>query len=282
MNKMIFTIFLLFLVVPVHGDANEQSPWKAKLPFKQATIQYVISGVENGSEERYIKDFGREIATYHTTQTKMMGMVMDNKTFALTTPEYSYSYDLTNRSGTKSVNPEKYMLEEYNKLSKPEKDQVRKNGEELGVSVVQGVGGKVETNAKTILGYSCDKTEMMGTTSYSIHGTAIPLYVESNMMGMKMKIEAKAVKVGAVADAYFQLPEGIEPYFDPQSDAMARSMAVQTISMLKDPKAVQKMQAEGQQQQTQLGEGMTPEQQQQMEQAMEAMQGLLGGPKQQD
>ena len=281
MNKKILLSFVLLLVFPVSVMAGSKSPWEMKLPFKHATIEYTISGVENGTETTYIRDSGREVASYHTTKTSMMGMTIVNETVDITTPDWKYSFDITNHSGSKSVNPEKYMIEEYNKLSKAEKKQVHKNVEQMGSSVAEGLGGKVQQNAEKILGYSCDRAEMMGTVAYSIHGTDIPLRVESNMMGMNMKIEATSVKKGKVANKHFQLPAGIKPHLDPQSDAIARSLAKETIDMLKDPEGAEKLRSEAKQERTETEEQITPEQQQQMDQAMQMMQGLFGGQKQQ-
>ncbi|MBU1138842.1 MAG: hypothetical protein KKA76_07690, partial [Proteobacteria bacterium] len=79
---------------------------------------------------------------------------------------------------------------------------------------------------------------------------------------------------------FFLLPQGIAPQFDPQSDAMARQIARQTITMLKDPESaknkggVPMMQRPGQQQ-------LSPEEQEQMEQAMEMLKGMFGNPNQQ-
>ena len=281
MSKRILFIFILLLTFPLNVMAGNKSPWEMKLPFKNATIEYTISGVENGNEVTYIRKSGQETASYHTTKTNMMGMVIVNETVDITTQEWEYSFDITNHSGTKNVNPEKYMIEEYNKLSGDEKKQVHKNVEQMGTSVAEGLGGKVQQKAEKILGYTCDKADMMGTVAYSIHGTDIPLRVESNLMGMNMKIEATSVKEGKVADKYFQLPAGIEPYLDPQSDAIARSLAKETIAMLKDPKGAEKLKSEAMQERMDAEEQMTPEQQQQMEQAMQMMQGLFGGQKQQ-
>jgi hypothetical protein len=237
--------------------------------------------MENGTEVTYIRDYGQEVVSYHTTKTSMMGMVMVNETVEITTPDLVYSFDLTNHTGTQQVNPEKYMIEEYHKLSKAEQEQVRENGEKMGVSVAEGFGGNVQQNAETILGYSCDRAEIMGVIAYSIHGTDIPLRMESNMMGVHMKMEATSVDVGKVADEFFQLPKGIEPRIDPQSDAIARSLAKETIDMLKDPKGAEKMQAEVMEERTRSNEEMTPEQQEQMEQAMDMLKGMFGGQKQQ-
>jgi hypothetical protein len=144
----------------------------------------------------------------------------------------------------------------------------------MGVAMAEGFGGAVQQNAKTILGYSCDRSEMMGTVAYTIHGSGVPLLVESNMMGLVMKIEATSVDVGEVADKYFQFPEGIEAHFDSGSDAIAREMAKQTIAELKDPDSIKKQGGipllQGQEHQ------MTPEDQEQMQQAMELLKGMFG------
>ena len=281
MHKKIIFCFTLLLVFPVSVMAGEKSPWEMKLPFKHATINYTISGVENGTEVTYIRDSGKEVASYHTTKTSLMGMSIVNETVDITTPDWEYNFDITNRSGRKSVNPEKYMIAEYNKLSKAEKKQVHKNVEKMGPSVAEGLGGKIQQNAEKILGYNCDRADMLGTVAYSIHGTDIPLRVESNMMGMSMKIEAISVKEGKVADKFFQLPVGIEPYLDSKSDAIARNVAKETIAMLKDPEGAKKLRTEALQERMDAEEQMTPEQKQQIEQAMQMMQGLFGGQKQQ-
>lgn len=280
MGRRCLIAFVLILLLPVGAFAGNKSPWEVKLQFKSATIHYTISGVENGTEVKYIRAYGREIATYHTTKTSVMGMTMVNETVEIITPDWQYNFDLNERTGTKSVNPQKYMIEEYNKLSKAERKQVEENSEKMGTSVAEGFGGNIEQNAEKILGYSCDRAEMMGTVVYNIHASGIPLRLESNMMGMSMKIEATSVDEGRVADKFFQLPQGIEPQYDSQSDAMAREMAKQTISMLKDPESAKKkggvptMQKPGQQQ-------LTPEEQEQMEQAMDMLKGMFGNPNQQ-
>jgi len=274
MKKAFLFGLVLSILVPLSVSAGDKNPWEVKLPFKSASIHYAISGVENGSEVVYIRDHGREVATYHTTKTVMMGMTMVNETVDIENPEWLYQFDLTEKTGTKSVNPEKYMIEEFKKLSKADKKRVAENGDKMGVAMAEGFGGAIEQNAMKILGYSCDKAEMMGTVAYSMHGSGIPLLVESNMMGMVMKIEATSVDEGRVDGKFFEFPSGIEPRLDPQSDAVAREMAKQTIAMLKDPESAKKqgnpmMRSREQQE-------MTPEEQEQMQQAMEMMKGMFG------
>jgi len=268
--------FLLILLTPLSGLAEEKSPWEVKLPFENATIHYSINGMQNGTKVTYIRGYGREIATHQTTKTTIFGMSMVNETLEIITPDWIYDLDLSKKTGMKRANPEQYMIGEFNKLSRDEQKQVRKNAADIGRSVGEGFGGKIEQNVETILGYSCDRSEMMGTVAYTIHGTDIPLRVATDMMGMSMKIEATSVGENKIDDSFFQLPADIEPYLDVQSDAMAREMGRQTIAMLKDPQGAKKFAEEGQMPAMLPDVEMTPEEQKQMEQAMEMLKGMLG------
>lgn len=264
-------LIMMVLLLPSIAFAGGDSPWEIKLPFKKATITYSLGGMQEGTETLYIRDYGKETATYTETTTKMLGMVMKTQEIEIMTPDFIYSFDLTEQSGVKSVNPEKYMIEEYNKLSKAEKKQVKKNSETMGVSMTEGLGGEIEKNVTKILGYKCDKMTVMGSTVYMIHDTQVPLKTEVNMMGMKMEIVATDVKEGKVDGAKFKHPEGIDLVTDNQADAAARTMAKQTMDMLKDPEGVKQGSMQTQQQQQ-----LSPEEQKEVEQAMEALKGIFG------
>ena len=221
--------------------AAEENPWEKKLPFAGASIHYRLSGSQEGTEDRYIRDHGRETATHRKAVTVMMGMKMVHDTVEIQDADWTYTYDLQEKTGTKTTNPLKYMTEEYNKLTAAEREQVRKNAESVGASFMQGMNGKVEENVTTILGQGCDRTSMMGTTVHMIHGTAIPLKTETEMAGMKMASVATAFDEGKVDDTFFQHPAGIEAVHDRQADEMSRTMATQTMAMLKDPDGMKKM-----------------------------------------
>lgn len=270
------------LLSPVVAMAGSSNPWEQKLPFKEAAIHYTISGMETGAETLYVRDYGRERVTYHQGKTTMMGMTTVNDTIEIESPDWVYSFDLTARTGTKAVNPQKYMIEEYNRLSVAERKQVEENIKEIGLPMGEVMGGKVEPKAVKILGYECDRVQMMGSTVYSIHETGIPLKIESTVMGMGMKQEATKVDTGAVSPKYFELPQGIEPVADPEGDAMARTMARQTMATLKSPDGAKKMQEQagaGNFMTAPQGGGqpqMSLEEKQEMEQAMQMLKGMMG------
>ncbi len=280
MLKALLAGFLLILLMPLSGFSQEKSPWEVKLPFEKATIHYSINGMQNGTKVTYIRGYGREVATHQTTKTTMFGMSMVTETLEIITPDWVYDLDLSKKTGKKRVNPEQYMIEEFNRLSPGEQVQVRKNAADIGRSVGEGFGGKIEQNAETILGYSCDRSEMMGTVAYIIHGTDIPLRVATDMMGIKMKIEATSVDKNRIDESFFQLPTDIRLTLDAQSDTMAREVARQTIAILKDPQGAKKFAEEGHIPAMIPSMEMTPEEQKQMEQAMEMLKGMLEPQKQ--
>jgi hypothetical protein len=262
---------MLALLAPLGANAN---PWEKQLPFAEATITYELSGMETGEEVLYIKDYGRRTASYRTTSTSMFGMTMKNRTVEMTDPDWVYTFDLQEQMGTKSINPQKLMIEEFSKLSDEERKTVEENAKTMGTSMMQRMQGAVEPKAREILGYPCDKSTMMGATVYSIHGSSIPLLTDSNMMGISMKSTATSISEDPVDEKHFQFPDGIEPQPDPEADRMAQIMAEQTVAMLKDPEAFKKENKSllGPQDQGDI----SPEDQQQMEEAMNALKGLFG------
>lgn len=264
-------MLMLAVLMPLGASAN---PWEQRLPFAEATITYELSGMETGEEVLYIKDHGRRTAVYRTSSTSMFGMTVQNRTVVITDPDWVYSFDLQERTGTKSINPQKLMVEEFSKLSAEERQTVEENAETMGTSMMQGMQGSVEPKAREILGYPCDKMTMMGVTVYTIHGSSVPLLTDSNMMGISMKSTATSINEGPVAEEHFQFPEGIEPQPDPEADRMARIMAEQTVAMLKDPEGFKKENKSllGPQNQGDI----SPEDQQKMEEAMNTLKGLFG------
>jgi len=213
-------------------------PWEQKLPFESGVIRYSISGLEVGTEMVYIRDWGRIRATYHESKATMVGVTMQTREVEIKTPEYIYTYDLESKEGFKALNPQKIMAEEYHSLSPVEQHRVQENARKMSSAYAEGMGGKVVENAETILGYSCDRVNIMnGSTTYLIHGTDIPLKTEMNMMGAGVLIIATTVETGPVDDTHFQHPEGLVAAVDAEADAMAEQMARQAIAMLKDSKA---------------------------------------------
>ena len=239
MKKILSFVFVLLFAVTVSGAALAvENPWERKLPFKSATVTYKIAGTMKGSKTLYVKDYGRTTAEYSTLTMKMFGMTQDQKEIIITTPDWVYTADLVEKTGTKQANMNKYMQEEFNKLSSDDKKKVLKNAESQGISTIEGMNGTLEKNAVTLLGYDCDKVTVMGTTAYNISGSALPLKIQGDTMGIQISQEATDLSTGSVSSSKFNLPQGIEFEHDPAGDRMMKDQAKLAVQNLAAGKSV--------------------------------------------
>lgn len=276
-SSKLLCVLLLFAFSTV--VAGEEPLFMEKLPFESATITYTLSGLQNGTETRYITESGKRSAAYIEASTSMMGMTTTVKTVEILEGEWLYTYDLVEGTGIRARNPMLYIEEEFASLSDADKELVRKNRGTIGMNMMAGMGGKVEENAEELFGFKCDRVSYSGMIVVSIHGTSIPLKTESNMMGMVVNNIATALDTGPVDDKRFAHPAGIEAIHDEEADAMSREMARQTIALLKDPQSAAKQGAMGAVDQNRMQQ--VPQQDQadimkQMEEMMKNMPGASG------
>ncbi len=272
MRKTLIVLLIGLFVTPALAL---DSPWEQKLPFQNATINYDVTGLTAGSKTIFVKDYGRTSAEYRETAMKILGMKQEEKEFVLTTPDWEYTADLVSNTGTKNVNPTKFLTQEFNQLSRGDQKKVIENAENQGITMSEGVNGTIEKNAVEVLGYSCDKATMMGTVVYTIHGTELPLKVESNTMGMKFSEIATGIKKGRVDASKFALPANINFKHDKQADEMMQAQAKTIIQHLVSGEPIatttgskqQEMNSDEQQQQ------LNPGQQQQFQNFMK----MFGG-----
>ena len=254
----------------------ESPPWTKELPFQQAAITYEISGMEVGSEVLYLKNYGRISARHRQTSMMMFGLIQTRSSVEITTPEWIYLFDLQERKGSKSINPEKLMIEKFQKLSQEDRQKVSDNAEKMANVLGGGLQGIVEQNAVEILGYWCDKTSALGSTIYTIHDTSLPLLSETDIMGIKIKSVATSIDTDGVDDRYFDFPQDIPVHHDEEADQMAQMVAQQTMAALKDPESY-KSRTQGLIGTPSSGSpAISPEDQKEMEEAMQKIKELLG------
>jgi hypothetical protein len=245
LNPRRFVPFLLLLTLFAAAPAAmaEDSPWEMKLPFQNATITYTITGSETGTETLYLREYGKQRAKRHEGTTTMFGISNKTSSLEITDPDWHYIFDLVAKTGTKSINPTKFFNEEYRMLSAAEKTNVRKNAEELGMSMAREFQGETVPKASKILGYDCDRTTIMGMTVNVIHQTDVPLLTEMNLLGMQTTITATAIDTGAPPASAFALPADISPVENAEADGLSQQMAKDMVSTLKEPDGAEKMKA---------------------------------------
>lgn len=231
MKQLAFITAFIFCMTAGLATAKN-NPWETRLPFKKGTIQYKITGSQNGTETLYIKDYGRTTARHQTVSMNLFGMKQTTEEIEITTPEWIYNVDLTDRTCEKSANPTKYMIDEFNKLSKKDKKKILKKTEEQGSQMIEGMNGSVQIKGAKVLGYTCDVVTVMGAKTYCFTGTSVVLKSEADIMGMKMTATATDIQKGKPAATHFQVPQGIRVHHNAQTDAMAKEMAQATIQHL--------------------------------------------------
>jgi len=164
------------------GNAESGNP-KTRYGLKQACIEYTITGdMFSGSETLCFDRYGRREAKYSEQTIKVMGMTQKNHTATFVDFDKDgilYTYDYTTKSGTKMENPVKQVFEEN-------------DAKEVGLEMMKKMGGK-KIGTGTVLGKKCDIWEIkdMGTKTWLWNW--INLKTETNMMGMKMTIEATRI-----------------------------------------------------------------------------------------
>ena len=230
MKKLFICLTILLISVP--SMVQSSNVWEIKLPFKEATISYQITGTQTGSATTYIKDYGQTSAVYRDTTFTVMGFTNQEKSIVITTPDWVYDIDLSSKIGSKQVNPQKYFAAEFRNLSAAEQKQFTANAEKLGMSTVAGMDGEIEKNAAKILGYNCDKVTMMGVTVYSISNAGLMLKMETDMMGMIFAEVATKIDKGNVPASKFAVPAGIQVSHNAAADEMAQSHVKMTIQSI--------------------------------------------------
>jgi len=282
MNKRSLLVAAMVLLASTTIAWANDLPWDMKLPFKEATIHYDITGSEQGNETLYVKDYGARRAERHKATAMVMGMSNPTETLEITEPDWIATYNLIDKTGEKTSNPRKIYQAEYNKFTAAEKKNFEKNTRELGTNMMGALGGSVKQKAEKVLGYDCDVSTIGGmSTVYVIHETDLPLRTEVSVMGMKSTNAAVKIDNGAVPDSAFAPPADIIAAFNQEAENMMTATVQQVMDTLKRPDGAEKMKQMGQSMvpggmsQGMEGAGMGKEEQQAlMQQMQEAMKQL--------
>lgn len=241
-SRFLMSSLPVFLFILCGASFAEESPWERKLPFKSAIVQYDVDGNEKGTETLYIRASGQEQARFRKTKGKVMFMDVSADKVTITTPELVTEVDIDKKTGRKFINPNKFMTEEYGKLSAKEKENVKKNAVDMGTNMSQMMGGSVEKKAGSHLGHPCDVVKAMGITTCVMSDAGVMLKTEGSIMGMAIKtVATKFDKDAAVPADVFNVPSGIKVEYDKEADKTNREMAKNVMDMLKDPEASKKM-----------------------------------------
>lgn len=248
MNKQYLLAVSLGVLAPAAIAFAADLPWEVKLPFKEATIHYALSGTEQGQETLYIKDSGKLRAKYRKASATLMGVTTNNETVDFIDPNWVSSYNLIEKTGTKTTNPAKIYLNEYNKLTAAEKKNFEKNIQEFGTGMLSQFGASVTRGSGQVLGYDCEMITINNgmSTVYQLRGSDLSLRSDTSLMGMTNSVMATKIDTSsAIPASAFTHPVGISATLNQEAESMMTSTIAHMVQTLKQPDGAQKMQQGG-------------------------------------
>ena len=237
------TLLFILLISCYSTVAAVENPWETRLPIESGLIIYKATGNMRGKKALYFKDFGRTTAEYAKLTLNVMGILNTENTVKITTPDWIYCINRRTKEGTKEVNPNKYLIAEFNKLSTSEKEKVARNIAKSGKFDIEGFQGKIARKAVKFLKYDCDIVNILGTEIYLLSGTDIPLRTVGTTMGLEIKEIATSIKCGNPPAKAFSIPT-IRYQTEPGAERRVREQAQAIIQSLLHNKKTPEAQSE--------------------------------------
>ena len=286
MHRLILTAGLVAAAVPAAAQPN---------PFKMpktnvkggAEVTYALTGDITGSAKMAYD--GDRFMRYQNATTKLMGKTSTSETWSLTTPTQLYNADISKKKGTILPNMVPLMAKAYDDLDGDGKKRLHSNMNEMSSMMTKMFGASSfnlsgeSMGTKTYAGQECEERKIGPVIVCSMPKAPITLHSQTKLLCFNMEETATEVKVGAVTDAAFAPPAGID--FVPDTriqnpDSAATSMVTWLASQqLADSLAKAKAEiaaAQAKNPGAKPGEmpKMTPEQEAEMQKACETMKNL--------
>lgn len=282
MRRTVLVAALAAVALPV---VAQQNPFKVKKGDFKAEISYTMSGDMSGKSTVAID--GERSARRATSTTKMMGKTTSSDTWTLTTPDSTYTADLTKKKGTVGPNLVPHLAKAYDDLDGDSKKRLHQNMEDMAGVMSKAFGalgvssGGEKLGTKTYAGQECEERKMGGFEICTMSKAPIMLHTKASIVCLNYEETATEVKLGGVSGDAFAVPSGV--VFTPdQRMREADSTAIGFVNylasqQLADSLAKAKAEIESAQAKS-AAPGtppkLTPEQQASMQQACETMKNL--------
>lgn len=172
-------------------EASE-NPFQSKLPFKEATIHYSITGSKKGTQTTYIKDFGKKRVIYKNSNSKIMHAKASDDTLIMIDEKWTYHINLSTKEATKEPSLNNLLIKKFNELTKKEQATI------------------LQKEAKTFLGLPSQKESIAGVSNYVSKRGRLLLSSEAGIMGYKVKTIADSIDKSDVNNSLFILPKDLK------------------------------------------------------------------------
>jgi len=235
MRRLVVIAVLALLASPL---AAQDNPFKLpKNKVNAIQVSYAYAGDMQGTGERAIsKD---KFVTHENTTSKFFGKTTSTDSWTLLTSDYSYSADLTKKTGVKRPNELPYMEKAYDNLDGASKLRLHQNMQDMAQMITRAFGTQALTagekgETKTFAGEKCREHSFAGFSVCSMEDApAIPLHLQGNLLCVDFEETATSVKKGEPPASAFEPPAGITFQSDPNMaspDSLARGFVTYLAS----------------------------------------------------
>lgn len=149
LNRTVLT--LTILSIPLLSN-----PFVKKLPFKEAIIEYTLSGNQKGVKTLYIKDYGLSRVIYQDSNSKLMSKASKTSKLTIKTKKWIYKVSADKDEAIKIPNLSYLLYIAYKELPKAQQKQVEKNLNLLNFTPIKNLKFKIIKNFTKIQDIPCD------------------------------------------------------------------------------------------------------------------------------
>jgi len=201
------------LALLASSASAQQNPFKLPKNNTSVAVEYSYTGDMQGTGHRAVSH--DRVMEHRSTTGKFFGKTSTTDTWTLTTPDSSYSADLTKKTGVAAPNVLPHMAKAYDDLDGASKQRLHQNMQDMVQMIsqafgTQAMGSDEKVGTKTYAGEKCDERTFGSFSICSMQSApAVPLHVSGSLMCVNYEETATAVKKGDPPASDFAPPAGI-------------------------------------------------------------------------
>ena len=234
MHRLLLSAALVAVASPVSAQPN---PFKVpKSGIKGAQVSYTLSGDISGTA--LLASDGERTVRKQTGTMKLMGKTSTTEVWSLTTPDSTYSADLTKKQGVVMPNMLGKMAEAYDELDGSGKKRLHQNMQDMGAMLsrmfnLSGINAGEKLSTKTYAGQQCEERKFGPMTVCTMNKAPIMLHSQVSLACFNIEETATEVTLANPPGEAFAPPAGVAWKQDAnvqKPDSMARGFVLYMAS----------------------------------------------------
>lgn len=169
--KKRFLLAILLSCGTIFAPAQPSYNYQKRFQVKSGYVEYKLSGMVVGSKLLWWDDFGEkyreETNSSETVKVGKRTEVVENHSLSVFDGTYYYHVNMATMQGTKL---HKNAVPDFSLLGSGLNDSEM---EQLGEGLLKSLGGRVNKKSKSVLGRTCDVTQVMGATVHLYKGVTL-------------------------------------------------------------------------------------------------------------